>query len=84
MTGVSWSSILIGGSDRPAVEKSQPSSGVDTSKVPTYDEEGRVSGILGMYSNITGRIDSAKLLSQGTEILRAMSYSARAMVEHSD
>jgi len=57
---------------------------IDTSKVPTYDEQGRVCGILGMYSNITGRIESAKLLSHGTDILRAMSYCARAMVEHRD
>lgn len=57
---------------------------IDTSKVPTYDERGRVCGILGMYSNITGRIEAAKLLSHGTEILRAMSFCARAMVEHRD
>ena len=57
---------------------------IDTSKVPFYDDRGRVAGLLGMYSDITGRVESAKLLSQGTEIFRAMSYSARAMVEHSD
>lgn len=57
---------------------------IDTSKMPFYDEEGRVTGLLGMYSDITGRIESANLLSHGTEIFRAMSFAARAMVEHSD
>lgn len=57
---------------------------IDTSKVPYYDGGGRVAGLLGMYSDITARVESAKLLSQATEIFRAMSYSARAMVEHSD
>ncbi len=57
---------------------------IDTSKVPIRDDHGRVTGILGMYSDITTRVESAKLLSQGTEIFRAMSFSARAMVEHSD
>ncbi len=57
---------------------------IDTSKVPYHDVSGRVVGLLGMYSDITTRVESAKLLSQGTEIFRAMSFSARAMVEHSD
>jgi diguanylate cyclase (GGDEF)-like protein/PAS domain S-box-containing protein len=57
---------------------------IDTSKVPYHDDQGRVVGLLGMFTDITTRIESAKLLSQGTEIFRAMSYSARAMVEHSD
>jgi len=57
---------------------------IDTSKVPFFDDQGRVTGLLGMYSDITASVESAKLLSQGTEIFRAMSFSARAMVEDSD
>ncbi len=57
---------------------------IDTSKVPYHDDQERVAGLLGMYTDITTRVESAKLLSQGTEIFRAMSFSARAMVEHSD
>jgi len=57
---------------------------VDTSKIPYFDNQGSVAGILGVYSDITVRVESAELLSLGTEIFRAMSYSARAMVEHSD
>ncbi len=57
---------------------------IDTSKMPTYDDQGSVDGLLGMYSDITARVESAKLLSQGTDVFRAMSFSARAMVEHGD
>lgn len=57
---------------------------IDTSKVPYHDAHGQVAGLLGMFTDITSRVESAKLLSQGTEIFRAMSFSARAMVEHSD
>jgi diguanylate cyclase (GGDEF)-like protein/PAS domain S-box-containing protein len=57
---------------------------LDTSKVPFYDERGRVAGILGVYSDITGRVESEKLLSHGTQIFRAMSFAARAMVTHAD
>jgi len=57
---------------------------IDTSKVPYHDAQGRVVGLLGMFTDITTRVESAKLLSQGTEIFRAMSFSASAMVEHSD
>jgi len=54
---------------------------IDTSKVPFYDSAGRVTGILGVFSDITERIESATVLSRGTEILRAMSFTAQAMVE---
>jgi diguanylate cyclase (GGDEF)-like protein/PAS domain S-box-containing protein len=57
---------------------------IDTSKVPYHDDQGQVVGLLGVFTDITTRVESAKLLSQGTEIFRAMSFSARAMVEHSD
>lgn len=57
---------------------------IDTSKVPYHDDQGQVVGLLGMFTDVTARVESAKLLSQGTEIFRAMSFSARAMVEHSD
>jgi diguanylate cyclase (GGDEF)-like protein/PAS domain S-box-containing protein len=57
---------------------------IDTSEVPYHDDQGQVVGLLGMFTDITTRVESAKLLSQGTEIFRAMSFSARAMVEHSD
>ena len=57
---------------------------LDTSKVPFHDDDGRVAGLLGMYTDITGRVESAKLLAQGTEIFRAMSFAARTMVENSD
>ena len=57
---------------------------IDTSKVPYYDDDGSVAGLLGMYTDITTKVESANLLSQATEIFRAMSFSARAMVEHSD
>jgi diguanylate cyclase (GGDEF)-like protein/PAS domain S-box-containing protein len=57
---------------------------IDTSKVPFYDEKKRVAGLIGMYTDVTARVESARLLSQGTEIFRAMSFSARAMVEHTD
>ncbi len=57
---------------------------IDTSKVPYHDDQGQVVGLLGVFTDVTARVESAKLLSQGTEIFRAMSFSARAMVEHSD
>ena len=57
---------------------------IDTSMVPYHDDDGGVAGLVGMYTDITGRVESANLLSQATEIFRAMSHSARAMVEHSD
>lgn len=57
---------------------------LDTCKVPYYDDGGRIAGVLGLCSDITATIESARLLSQGTEIFRAMSFCARAMVEHSD
>lgn len=57
---------------------------VDTSKLPFYDENGAVAGLVGVYSDITGRIESEKVLAHGTEIFRAMSFAARAMVEHID
>lgn len=57
---------------------------IDTSKVPYYDDDGSVAGLLGMFTDITTKVESANLLSQATEIFRAMSFSARAMVEHSD
>jgi diguanylate cyclase (GGDEF)-like protein/PAS domain S-box-containing protein len=57
---------------------------IDTSKVPFYDRHGNVTGVLGMYTDITRRIESANLLSHGTEIFRAMSFAASAMVEYGD
>jgi diguanylate cyclase (GGDEF)-like protein/PAS domain S-box-containing protein len=57
---------------------------LDTSKLPFYDDRGEVAGILGVYFDITQRIESAKLLSHGAEIFRAMSHTARAMVVPGD
>jgi diguanylate cyclase (GGDEF)-like protein/PAS domain S-box-containing protein len=57
---------------------------LDTSKVPFFDDDGRVAGILGVFSDITERIESARVLSQGTEILRAMSFAAQVLVEPGD
>jgi diguanylate cyclase (GGDEF)-like protein/PAS domain S-box-containing protein len=57
---------------------------IDTSKVPYYDATGRVAGLLGVYSDVTTRVESAKLLSQGAEIFRAMSFAARSMVERGE
>jgi len=57
---------------------------IDTSKVPFFDDEGRVAGLLCICSDITGRIDSEKAFSQGTQIFRAMSFAARALVTHAD
>ena len=57
---------------------------VDTSKVPFYNDEGAVAGVFGVYSDITNRVESEKVLAQGTQVFRAMSFAARAMVEHID
>jgi diguanylate cyclase (GGDEF)-like protein/PAS domain S-box-containing protein len=57
---------------------------IDTSKVPFYDEDGGVAGLVGVYSDITDRIESEQVLAHGTQIFRGMSFVARAMVEHID
>ena len=57
---------------------------IDTSKLPFFDDDGRVAGLVGVYSDITDRIESAKVLSHGTEILRAMTHAAQAMVKPGD
>jgi len=57
---------------------------LDTSKVPFYDDDGRVAGVLGVFGDITGRVELQKVLSHGTEIFRAMSFVARAMVTQDD
>jgi len=57
---------------------------IDTSKVPFFDDEGRVAGLLCICSDVTERIDSEKGFSHGTQIFRAMSFAARALVTHAD
>ena len=57
---------------------------IDTSKVPVFDDDGRVTGLLGVCSDITGRVDLEKGPFQGTQIFRAMSFAARALVNPTD
>jgi diguanylate cyclase (GGDEF)-like protein/PAS domain S-box-containing protein len=57
---------------------------LDASKTPFYDEAGLVAGVVGVCSDITGRVESEKVLAHGTQVFRAMSFTARAMIEHGD
>jgi diguanylate cyclase (GGDEF)-like protein/PAS domain S-box-containing protein len=57
---------------------------LDTSKTPFYDDDGRVAGLLGVFSDITERVDSENVFSHGSTILTAMSFAARTMVAHAD
>ncbi len=57
---------------------------IDTSKVPFFAEDGTVAGLLGVFSDISKRVESEKILSQGTQIFRAMSFVARVMNTTSD
>jgi len=52
---------------------------IDTSKVPFFADDGTVAGLLGVFSDISDRVESEQLLSQGTQIFRAMSFVARVM-----
>ena len=57
---------------------------IDTSKVPVYHDDGRVAGLLGVCSDITGQVDLEKGPFHGTQIFRAISFAARALVNPTD
>jgi len=52
---------------------------IDTSKVPIFDASGAVTGLLGVFSDITDRVESEKVVTHGTQIFRAMSFTARTL-----
>jgi len=57
---------------------------LDTSKVPLRDDQGRVAGILGVYEDITERVESEAVLKRSNLILEAVSYAARTLLEQPD
>jgi diguanylate cyclase (GGDEF)-like protein/PAS domain S-box-containing protein len=57
---------------------------LDTSKVPLRDDHGRVAGILGVYEDITERVESEAVLKRSNLILEAVSFAARTLLEQPD
>lgn len=57
---------------------------IDTSKVPIFDKNGTTTGLLGVFSDITDRVESEKVVTHGTQIFRAMSFVARTMISTTD